>query len=123
MGIQLALGPYPLTRENVSAVAKARPGAYMLTRGRTASAWPVQYVGRSDSSLLNRLMSHADDGVYAEFRCSHASSDTEAFQLECQMYHDYGGDRGILDNEIHPDRPNGLAALLYSKCPGCSKFD
>lgn len=38
---------------------------------------------------------------------------------ECKNYHDFGGDIGSLDNDIHPDRPEGKEY----ECPICDIFD
>lgn len=43
----------------------------------------------------------------------------EAFEKECKNYHDFGGDIGSLDNDIHPDRPEGKEY----ECPICDIFD
>ena len=43
----------------------------------------------------------------------------EAFEKECRNYHDFGGDDGILDNKVHPDRPE----RTDYDCPICNIFD
>jgi hypothetical protein len=114
----LPYGPFRLTDANVRAVAKSFPGAYALSREPHPSAFVVNYVGRSDDDLMGRLLCHVGEGRYSHFKCGHAANAEEAFNWECRMYHDFPG----LDNSIHPDRPNGLAALLYMTCPRCQKF-
>ena len=39
-----------------------------------------------------------------------------AFEKECRNFHDFGGVEK-LDNDIHPDRPDGAAW----KCPVCGQ--
>ena len=75
----------------------------------------VQYVGRSDTNLKERVCHGL--GQYPYFKVSVASSPQEAYYKECQNYHDFGGDEGLLDNKIHPAKPE--RGLVF--CPICSK--
>jgi hypothetical protein len=47
----------------------------------------VKYVGRSDSDLKARLLSHVSSGRYKEFKYSYATSPKAAFEKECQNFH------------------------------------
>lgn len=87
--------------------------AYGYTKDGT---FYIKYVGRSDSDLNERIRHGI--GQYPEFKFSLASSKKAAYEKECQNYHDFGGLEGKLDNEIHPDKPDGTN---YS-CPVCPKW-
>ncbi len=76
----------------------------------------VEYVGRSDNDLLSRI-SHSL-GKYTHFKFSPANSPLETYQKECLNWHDFGGENGYLDNDIHPDRPDGVKLAF---CPICAK--
>lgn len=77
----------------------------------------VEYVGRSDDNLKERLTKHI--GSYKKFKYSYANSIKEAFEKECKNYHDFNGTKGKLDNKIHPARPKGKEW----ECPRCTIFD
>ncbi|MEA1955124.1 MAG: hypothetical protein U9N02_01355 [Campylobacterota bacterium] len=77
-----------------------------------------KYIGRSDSDLKARLLNHVSNEQYKEFKYSYATSQKAAFKKECQNFHDFGGSKK-LDNDIHPDRPNGSGL----ECPICDIFD
>ena len=112
-------GPYTLSKEEIDKrIATGKPGnyAYGYTR-KSDNTFIVKYVGRSDSDL-NKRIKHGI-GKYAQFKFSYAENAKEAFEKECQNYHDYGGDIGSLDNDIHPDRPEGKEY----ECPICDIFD
>jgi hypothetical protein len=85
------------------------PGVYLLADTQGVP----RYGGRSDSSVQDRLMSHADAGNYRFFSVEHQRSAEQAYQRECNLYHYY---RYQLDNEIHPAVPRGCG----DGCPKCS---
>lgn len=109
-------GPYELTSEKVDeVVTKTSAGNYAL--GRVAnSTFYVRYVGRSDSDVNRELKSKLGRN-YSMFKFSYANSPKEAFEKECRNYHDFG-ESEKLDNERHPDRPDGTDW----KCPRCDIF-
>lgn len=111
-------GPFDLTTLGVSnAVARGIAGNYGLGYVNDRNTFIVEYVGRSDVDVGGRL--HDWIGTkYKRFKYSYASSAKTAFEKECQNYHDFGGS-GSLDNDAHPDRPNGM----HWKCPVCDIFD
>lgn len=117
----LPIGPLPLRPEFVQLHARKFAGAYALSREDHPDTFIVNYVGRSDDDLLGRLLTHVRVGKYTHFKCGHAENAHKAFEWECRMFHDFGETR-LLDNEIHPDRPAGVSALLYLKCPSCVVF-
>jgi hypothetical protein len=72
----------------------------------------VKYVGRSDYDLNARLKNWV--GSYSYFQYGHFSTQADAFDTECRLYHAFGGS-AKLDNAIHPAKPQGSSA----KCPIC----
>lgn len=105
-------GPYSLTAQNIDAqITKISPGNYAL--GTDGAKFTVNYVGRSDEDLNNRLKSWV--GSYTHFKWGYASSPMAAFLKECENYHDFGIHG---DNKVHPARPGGSAW----KCPRCQTF-
>lgn len=112
-------GSYDLTEELMEEKVQANKiGNYALGRLKKNDdkvTFVVKYVGRSDDCLRGRLKDHV--GNYDRFKFSVASTAKEAFEKECCNYHDFGESK-TLDNEIHPDRPEGE----NWKCPRCKNF-
>jgi hypothetical protein len=114
----LNTGPYGLTSANINgALRYTAPGAYALGYLNQQNTFVVQYVGRSDDDLNGRLQQHAGLGKYSAFKADYTVSAQAAFERECRMFHDFGGDR-LLDNKVHPARPAGR----MFKCPACTIF-
>lgn len=112
-------GPWDLTDETVDEmVTETKPGNYALGFVNDNGTFIVRYVGRSDDDLNVRLHDWTNKPRYPQFKASYASSPKAAFEKECQNYHDFGGVEK-LDNEIHPDRPEGTEW----ECPVCDIFD
>lgn len=89
-------------------------GTYNLYRlGKTE---PV-YIGRSDTCLRNRLLSHAQAKRADYFDYDIQWTREKCFIAECSAYHAL---LGKTENLIHPAPPKGLQI----KCPFCrSTFD
>lgn len=108
--------PLPLTPETI--VTNIEPsciGNYRLARGLSPDGCLyVSYVGRSDSDVATRIANHLGEG-YRYFRFCYQPSRKAAYEQECRDYHKYGGDKGHLDNQIHPDSPT----FMNYKCPYC----
>lgn len=83
----------------------------------------VCYVGRSDTDLKERIKHGIEDMKtdptcrYERFKFSYADSIQEAYEKECQNYHDFGGEEGYLRNEVHPAKPERYEGT----CPICGK--
>ncbi len=108
-------GPFALNTSTIdSQVTKTSPGNYALGYMRDTT-FIVQYVGRSDTDLNDRIGDYVDT-KYKKFKYSYATSPKAAFEKECQNFHDFGGS-AKLDNDIHPARPNSASW----KCPVCDK--
>lgn len=111
-------GPFSLTNEEIDRrIASGKPGNYAYGRKDEEGAFLVQYVGRSDTDLNDRIKHGIKDG-YKLFKFSYASTPKEAYEKECRNYHDFGGDRGKLHNEIHPAKPE---RRLFLSCPHCDE--
>lgn len=80
----------------------------------------VLYVGRSESGLAREIIQEMN--TYRADNCTHfkysvARNSTEAYEKECQNYHDFG-EKECLNNREHPDKPKDNG---HYKCPieGC----
>jgi len=112
-------GPFDFTSVEIDAkVLPRRIGTYVLGELRADSSFNVRYVGRSDKDLNVELKKRLAP-KYPKFMFSYAGSSKDAFTRESQNYHHFGG-KG-LDNERHPDRPDGMNNLA---CPvaGCTEL-
>ena len=69
----------------------------------------AKYVGRSDSDIqteiIQELSTDRAKGC-THFYYSIAKSVKDAYETECRDFHKYGG-KAILNNENHPDEPEG----------------
>jgi hypothetical protein len=99
-------------------VKKEKFGIYVLDRGRTS--FRVFYVGRSDVCLNTRLKEHVGEkyggSTYEYFKYDYATSVNEAYEKECECYHDNGGS-DKLDNDAHPKKPENSNL----NCPVCGE--
>ena len=106
-------GSYRLEKWTIDhQVTRTSPGAYALGRTRN-DVFEISYVGRSDDDVRGRLLQWI--GSYAEFKYEYYPSAKAAFEKECHLWHDFGGDLNKLDNERHPARPAGTTW----QCPRC----
>ena len=87
-------------------VTKKSPGNYALGHTDDKGIFNVQYVGRSDTDLKQELKTRLD-AKYKRFKYSYASSPKDAFEKECQNFHDFGGSEK-LDNK----NPSGSTKRL-----------
>jgi len=109
-------GPYQLSDSRIDEVVnKTSAGTYVLGHINSRKVFIVEYVGRSDDDLNDRLHDWVEK--YKMFKAAYFNSAQEAFAKECIIYHDFGGN-GKLDNEYHPDRPDNT----NWKCPVCDIF-
>lgn len=112
-------GPYELANTAIERnVTQKSAGNYGLGK-ESDSTFYVNYVGRSDDDVRNRLKTWVGKkAAYTHFKFSYATSPKAAFEKECKNFHDFGG-TSKLDNDVHPQRPEGT----NWKCPFCSAFD
>lgn len=108
-------GPFNLTVDEIDEkVYRTSPGGYLLGDLSPDGSLQVRYVGRSDTDLNRRLKDWAKRNEYGGFGFTYARSCLEAYVMECNNYHDYGG-KEKLDNDIHPAHPNAA----FPRCPRC----
>ncbi|MPN52551.1 hypothetical protein SDC9_200213 [bioreactor metagenome] len=88
-------------------------GNYQLLDGASR----IRYVGRSDTDLQSRLLSHVEESPYRYFKYWTTDSPKSAYYEECKQYHKYEN-YGWLLNKNHPDRPENMPHLC---CPICSQ--
>ena len=95
-------------------VDKGKAGVYTL--GEVVDGtFVVGYVGRSDTCLQTRLLSHNHLYEFSYFCFQYAQSPTEAYIKESELWHTCV-DFGIpIINKIHPDSP----AKAGLECPYC----
>ena len=112
-------GSYTLDNETIDkVVTRTSPGAYALGYVKD-NMFYVCYVGRSDTDINDRLKQHVGEKPkYSKFKFDYFGSPKAAFEKECNLWHDFGGPEGSLDNKSHPDRPDGS----NWKCPRCDVF-
>lgn len=103
-------GPYRLDNATIEKTfPKVDSGTYVLGHINNEGLFIVEYVGRSDNDLNDRLKSWI--GEYSHFKASYFERTRDAFDKECTIYHDFGN----LDNKVHPASPEGVSW----KCPIC----
>lgn len=113
-------GPLRLCEEDI-ATLEVRPGVYVLGRACDGNAQGL-YVGRSDSSLRDRLRDHLpgrETSIRIQilapdcFWYTYTATPYEAFRIECQLYHAHR----YLCNVVHPPGvPDGAW-----ECPVCAR--
>ncbi len=112
-------GSYVLNVETIDkVVTRTSAGAYALGKQKKTKdkkTFIISYVGRSDDDINNRLKKWV--GKYPRFKFDYYGSPKAAFEKECNLYHDWG-EKDTLDNDIHPDRPDGS----NWKCPRCKIY-
>jgi hypothetical protein len=102
-----------LTTASIDAnITRKNPGVYVLGPSDPRGGVTVNYVGRSDTDLAARLKTHV--GKYTHFVFATATSASDAFVKECEMYHEWSPTA----NEAHPARPENS----LTKCPRCRTF-
>ena len=108
-------GPYKLDKDTIDKKAThTLAGNYALGRNNKKGTFLIGYVGRSDDDVNDRLKKWIGKTKRPLFKFSYASSVKEAFEKECNNYHDFKPP----DNTSHPARPEGK----YWKCPKCGKY-
>lgn len=117
-------GPIEINKEVIEAnIDKGHQnGNYIYGHYNSRGIFVEDYVGRcTDDELRNRIQHRLDpkDNNYKEFNkngTSHvfyryAKNDTEAVEIECLLYHRYGGKVKLINNE-HPGKKNDIRCPL-----------
>lgn len=96
-------GNYRLTASEVNrVVTKKSAGGYALGRKLNANgAMPVDYVGRADYDVNDRLQDHVSEGIYNYFAFVYCAGVEAAYHKECELYHGFNPP----DNKVHPAKP------------------
>lgn len=100
----------PFSVDEIYIVDSGYPGVYALSRNGIT----IHYVGRSDSSLRDRLRNSITEGEgYKYFWFDYETSPMQAYKKECILYHRYNP----VDNTVHPAVPSNA----NWRCPikGC----
>lgn len=106
-------GIFPLTKRGIDeSVTEVSPGAFALGHRTAPDAMSVDYVGRGDADVGERLREYV--GAYPDFEFDYCATTAAAFEKQCELYHDFQPP----DNRVHPDRPKGSGL----KCPRCPIF-
>ena len=122
-------GPFILTDEEVNnRVESGRIGNYAygyLQEREGRQIFIVRYVGRSLTDLREEIKGrHKSEAKFTPIDCeyfkfSYAVSVREAYEKECQNFHDFGEQESLL-NEDHPSKPTGNVSY-HCPVPGCAK--
>ncbi len=108
-------GPFILDFEAIDKVVTSKsPGNYALGKNNEAGVFLVNYVGRSDVDVNDRLKSWVNQSTNSLFKFSNATSPKAAFEKECVNYHDFSPPA----NDNHPNRPENSNWT----CPKCNVF-
>lgn len=110
-------GSFPLDERTIDKeVSNVSPGVYVLGR-KEGKTFYVRNVGRADADVKAQLKEHV--GGYDRFKFEYANSPEDAFRKECDLYHNFRGPEGKLDNKNHPERPQGAVW----RCTKCNIFN
>lgn len=94
-------------------VQPGRPGVYVL--GDNENGFQYRYVGRSDTCLQTRLLTHNHLYRFEYFIFRYVDSPKDGFLLESKWWHDCRVQGFPLVNQIHPDAPSHSGFT----CPYC----
>ncbi len=108
--------PFRLTPDVIrKVVPEDKVGVYALGDVENGE-FTIKYVGRSDSSLQKRLLTHNYLYRFSYFIFCCTDNEKEAFEMESRWWHICNNEHVILCNHIHPDAPSGVSI----SCPYCS---
>ena len=107
-------GPHSLSFDGINTVLAVRsPGTFALGYVGRDNAFYINYVGRSDEDIGQRLQDLI--GSDASFKFSLANSAQEAFWRECELFHMFRPPA----NRVHPGRPHNTNWV----CPRCNLLE
>ena len=105
-------GPFPLAPDAIEEeLVDKCPGAYALGFVDHLGRFSITYVGSAGEDLKSKLRSHI--GTAAQFKFRHFAEQRQAFEKECEMFHQFMP----TGNFLHPSRPHGADWT----CPRCRK--
>ncbi len=109
--IGLQSGPHPLTDAGVkAAVLYKSPGAYVLGKRGDDGVFYIDYAGRSDEDVADRLSKHTPE-YYPQFWFGYYTTAQAAHAKECWLYHTFRPPKNL----IHPAKPKNSQLA----CPEC----
>ncbi|HKZ95895.1 MAG TPA: hypothetical protein VJ045_02825 [Hyphomicrobiaceae bacterium] len=107
------LGPFRLTFDGINdAIPRVSPGAYALGHTDVSGRFYVDFVGRADTHIRDKLHSFIGSATLFKYAC--LPNAEAAFLKECELYHAFKPP----GNRTHPDRPSGT----NWECPRCRFF-
>lgn len=105
-------GPFSLTPDVIDEeLADKCPGAYALGFIDHLGRFSITYVGSAGEDLKSKLRSHTGTATHFKFR--HFAEQRQAFEKECEMFHQFMP----TGNFLHPSRPPGADWT----CPRCRR--
>lgn len=109
--------PFPLDPATVERIIKLKAaGNFALGKLNDSGEFVAEYVGWSGSDIKSEIVAMLNSG-YTAFEYSYALTPKDAFERDCRIFHDLGGDI-ILDNKEHPARPE----RVKWRCPLCDIY-
>lgn len=113
---KLSTHKLPLSKLRTGKTVLPIPGVYVLYQ---TNFGPPRFIGRSDTSLFDKLLQHKRKGGYAYYRFINTRRAEDAFKLECLYWHQAQAsiDNSIANGGHHPIPPAGKD--LSCPMPGC----
>lgn len=109
--------PYPFDPLTVDQIIKLKAaGNFALGELNDSGEFAAEYVGWSDSDIKTEIKAMLG-GRYSAFEYSYALTAKDAFEKNCRIFHDLGG-QILLDNKEHPTRPH----RAKWRCPLCDIY-
>lgn len=107
------LGPMRLAYDEITdSLPRVAPGVFAVGHRGPDGKFYVDYIGRADRDLREKLLSLIGSGNLFKFR--QTPSNEAAFHAECDLFHELKPP----GNRMHPDRPAGT----NWECPRCRFF-
>lgn len=113
MATTTLLGPMRLAYDEITdSLPRIAPGVFAVGHRGPDDRFYVDYIGRSDKDLRDKLRGLIGSGSLFKFR--YTANGEAAFHMECELFHDFKP----AGNRMHPDRPAGT----NWECPRCRFF-
>ena len=105
-------GPFALAADSIDEeLVDDCPGAYALGFIDHFGRFSITFVGSAGESLKSELKARI--GTAPQFKFRHFALQSQAFEKECEMFHDFMP----VGNFLHPSRPPGSGWT----CPRCRR--
>jgi hypothetical protein len=103
-------GPFSLASDDIDGeLVDHCPGTYVLGFTDYLGRFSITFVGSAGEDLKLKLRGHI--GTALQFKFRHFADQRQAFERECQIFHQYMPS----GNFLHPSRPRGTDWT----CPRC----